>query len=207
MKRIIPIAILLLVAAGAAAWWYALPQKLGWLPEASREFVLYGNVDIRQVSLGFRVSGRLAELHADEGDVIKSGDVLAKLDAAPYEFAVRSGEANAAALQATLDKLKAGPRPTEIAQARAAYDESLADLRNANLAYDRARQLRPQGTISEASLDQATAARAMAARTLRFRQRSTETAAGRLPCRGCRLRRRPVEGGSGNTRLRAHFAR
>ena len=163
MKRILPIAILLLVAAGAAAWWYALPQKLGWLPEASREFVLYGNVDIRQVSLGFRVSGRLAELHADEGDVVKTGTVLAKLDAAPYEFAVRSGEADVAALQATLDKLKAGPRPTEIAQARAAYDESIADLRNANLAYDRARQLRPQGTISEASLDQATAARAMAA--------------------------------------------
>ncbi|MGO6905961.1 efflux RND transporter periplasmic adaptor subunit, partial [Rhizobium ruizarguesonis] len=74
-----------------------------------------------------------------------------------------SSEANVAALQATFDKLKAGPRPTEIAQARAAYDESLADLANANLAYDRARQLRPQGTISEASLDQATAARAMAA--------------------------------------------
>lgn len=88
---------------------------------------------------------------------------MAKLDAAPYDFAVRSGEANAAALRATLDKLKAGPRPTEIAQARAAYDESLADLENANLAYDRARQLRPQGTISEASLDQATAAKAMAA--------------------------------------------
>ncbi|KAF5888107.1 biotin/lipoyl-binding protein, partial [Rhizobium sp. PEPV16] len=84
MKRIFPIAILLLVAAGAAAWWYGLPEKLGWLPEARREFVLYGNVDIRQVSLGFRVSGRLAELHADEGDVIKSGDVLANLDAAPY---------------------------------------------------------------------------------------------------------------------------
>ncbi|MBY2926167.1 secretion protein HlyD [Rhizobium leguminosarum] len=163
MKRVLPLVILLLVAAGAAAWWYALPQKLGWLPEASREFVLYGNVDIRQVSLGFRVSGRLAELHADEGDLVKTGTVLAKLDAAPYEFAVRSSEANVAALQATLDKLKAGPRPTEIAQARAAYDESIADLRNANLAYDRARQLRPQGTISEASLDQATAARAMAA--------------------------------------------
>ncbi|KPH08537.1 secretion protein HlyD [Rhizobium acidisoli] len=163
MKRLVPITFLLLVAAGAAAWWYGLPEKLGWLPEARREFVLYGNVDIRQVSLGFRVSGRLSELGVDEGDVVKSGTVLAKLDAAPYEFAVRSGEANASALRATLDKLKAGPRPTEIAQARAAYDESLADLENANLAYDRARQLRPQGTISEATLDQATAARAMAA--------------------------------------------
>jgi HlyD family secretion protein len=163
VKRILSLVILLLVVVGAAAWWYGLPEKLGWWPDARHEFVLYGNIDIRQVSLGFRVSGRLAELHADEGDVIKTGTVLAKLDAAPYEFAVRSSEANVAALQATLDKLKAGPRPTEIAQARAAYDESLADLANANLAYDRARQLRPQGTISEASLDQATAARAMAA--------------------------------------------
>ncbi|RUM07493.1 secretion protein HlyD [Rhizobium chutanense] len=163
MKRMLPIAILLLLATGAAAWWYGLPERLGWLPQAGREFVLYGNVDIRQVSLGFRVSGRLSELRVDEGDVIKSGTVLAKLDAAPYEFAVRSGEANVAALRATLGKLKAGPRPTEIAQARAAYDESLADLENANLAYERARQLRPQGTISEANLDQATAAKAMAA--------------------------------------------
>ncbi|MBB3350993.1 HlyD family secretion protein [Rhizobium sp. BK049] len=163
MKRILPLLILLLVSAGAAAWWYGLPEKFGWLSEARREFVLYGNVDIRQVSLGFRVSGRISELGVDEGDVVKCGTVLAKLDAAPYEFAVRSGEANAAALRATLDKLKAGPRPTEIAQARAAYDESLADLQNANLAYDRARQLRPQGTISEANLDQATAAKAMAA--------------------------------------------
>src|SRR5690242_15580141 len=69
MKRLIPITLLLLVAAGAAAWWYGLPEKFGWLPEARREFVLYGNVDIRQVSLGFRVSGRLSELGVDEGDV------------------------------------------------------------------------------------------------------------------------------------------
>ncbi|MBW9056528.1 secretion protein HlyD [Rhizobium mesosinicum] len=163
MRRIIPLAILILVAAGAAAWWYGLPQKFGWLPERTRQFALYGNVDIRQVSLGFRVNGRLASLAVDEGDMIKSGDVLGKLDTAPFEAAVTSAEANVAALQATLDKLKAGPRPTEIAQAEAAHDESLAALRNANIAYDRARQLRPQGTISEASLDQATANRSMAA--------------------------------------------
>ncbi|MGM4911310.1 secretion protein HlyD [Rhizobium sp. 768_B6_N1_8] len=163
MRRILPLAIVILLAAGAAAWWYGLPQKLGWLPERTKEFALYGNVDIRQVSLGFRVDGRLASLAVDEGDMIKSGDVLGKLDVAPFEAAVASAQANVAALQATLDKLKAGPRPTEIAQAQASYDESLAALRNANIAYDRARQLRPQGTISEANLDQATANRSMAA--------------------------------------------
>lgn len=163
MRRILPLAIVILIAAGAAAWWYGLPQRLGWLPERGKEFALYGNVDIRQVSLGFRVNGRLASLAVDEGDMIKSGDVLGKLDAAPNEAAVASAQANVTALQATLDKLKAGPRLTEIAQSQALYNESLAALSNANIAYDRARQLRPQGTISEANLDQATANRAMAA--------------------------------------------
>ncbi len=109
MKRILPLAIILLIAAGAAAWWYGLPEKFGWLPETRREFVLYGNVDIRQVSLGFRVSGRLSELRVDDGDVVKSGAVLAKLDATPNELAVRSAEANAAALRATLDTAEGRP--------------------------------------------------------------------------------------------------
>ena len=162
MKKIL-LVLALIAAAGAAGWWYGLPEKLGWRHAQNDAFALYGNVDIRQVSLGFRVSGRIAELAVDEGDVVKSGAVLAKLDAQPFQYAERAADANVAALRATLDKLKAGARPTEIAQARAVYNESLADLKNAELGYDRAAQLRPQGTISEANLDQATAAKAMAA--------------------------------------------
>ncbi|SCW84900.1 HlyD family secretion protein [Rhizobium mongolense subsp. loessense] len=162
MNKIIPAAILL-AGAAAAGWWYDVPSRLGWAPQEAKEFTLYGNVDIRQVSLAFRVSGRLEEARVDEGDAVKRGVVLARLDNEPYDYAVRSAEATVAALRATLDKLRAGPRPAEIAQASASYNESLADLRNANLAYDRARQLRPQGTVSQAGLDQATAARAMAA--------------------------------------------
>jgi HlyD family secretion protein len=162
MKKL-AILILLLTGAGGAAWWFGLPQTLGLLHEAKAGFVLYGNVDIRQVSLGFRVNGRLAELSADEGDVIKSGTVLARLDARPYDYAVRSADANVAALRATRDKLKAGPRPTEIAQTRASHNASLADLQNAELELERAQQLRPRGTISQATYDQAVAAKAMAA--------------------------------------------
>ncbi|TCL70163.1 secretion protein HlyD [Rhizobium sp. BK251] len=162
-KQVIIPAIGILVAAGFGAWWYDLPVKLGLRPEAQKEFVLYGNVDIRQVSLGFRVSGRIDELVVDEGDVVKAGQILAKLDAVPYEHAARSAEADAAALSATLDKLVAGPRKAEIDKARADYNESLADLENADLALERAVQLRPQGNISQANLDQATARKAMAA--------------------------------------------
>src|SRR5690606_5838592 len=102
---------------------------------ASQDYnlTLYGNVDIRQVQLGFRVDGRLAETLVDEGDEVSSGTILARLDAQPYEDSVRAAEAEVAALQATLRKLRDGPRPAEIAQAKAATAEREADLQNATL--------------------------------------------------------------------------
>ncbi|EJL58320.1 multidrug resistance efflux pump [Rhizobium sp. CF122] len=162
MNKAIPI-VIVLAALGAAAWKYDVPAALGIARNADEELVLYGNIDIRQVSLAFRVNGRIEEAMVDEGDVIKRGDILARLDKDTYDHAVSSGEANVAALRATHEKLVVGPRQTEIAQAQATHDASVADLEKASLAYDRARRLRPQGTISEAGLDEATAARAMAA--------------------------------------------
>ncbi|MCZ4089271.1 secretion protein HlyD [Sinorhizobium psoraleae] len=160
MKKIAVPALLLAVTA-AGGWWLDLPARLGWA-EDNRQTVLYGNVDIRQVSLGFRVSGRIAELRVDEGDAVKAGDVIAKLDAEPFEQAADAAKAEVEALSATLAKLKAGARATEIAQARAFHEERLAELENANLAYERARRLRPNGAISQAELDQASATRAAA---------------------------------------------
>ncbi|MEF2071140.1 secretion protein HlyD [Consotaella aegiceratis] len=157
MRRVVPIIVALLVAGGAAGWWFDVPARLGWTEEAEQEFVLYGNVDIRQATLGFRVSGRIAGLSVDEGDAVKAGDVLATLDARSYESALRVAQANAAALRATLDKLKAGPRPAEIAQAKATYDQHLASVRYADLALTRAKQLRQQGTVSQGTLDEAEA--------------------------------------------------
>ncbi len=61
---------------------------------------VYGNVDIREATLSFRVAGRLAEVNVDEGARIKAGDLLATLDQEPLLNALHSAEANVAALQA-----------------------------------------------------------------------------------------------------------
>jgi HlyD family secretion protein len=162
MNKIVPVVLLVAAAGAAAAWYWGVPQRYGYFLPAPPSEVLYGNVDIRQVSLGFRVGGRLAAVAVEEGDAVKTGDVLARLDAGPYEIAVRAAEDNVAALRATLDKLVAGARPSEIAKARAAYEEQVASLANAEQALDRAGQLRSQGTVAQSSLDTATAARDMA---------------------------------------------
>ncbi len=168
MKRTVAIpALLLVVGAGlAAAVWTDLPARLGWESTKASNLTLYGNVDIRQVQLGFRVSGRIAGMKVEEGDAVHRGQTLATLDAGPYEDSVHAAEAQVAALKAALDKLVAGPRPAEIDQARAVHEERTAELQLAQQAFDRARQLRPSDAISQADLDQAAANRAAAAARL-----------------------------------------
>ena len=158
MRRRLILLLAMLLLGAAAAWWFDLPAYLGWRGDQSARLTLYGNVDIRQVQLGFRVNGRVAEMKFDEGDAIEPGDLLARLDAKPYEDAVQAAKAQADAQRATYDKMVAGPRAAEIAQARAALQERIADFENAKLAYARSVQLRPGQTISQAALDNAQAA-------------------------------------------------
>lgn len=49
------------------------------------ELVLYGNIEIRQVDLGFRTEGRLIKLFKEEGDEVKKGELLAILDDITYK--------------------------------------------------------------------------------------------------------------------------
>jgi HlyD family secretion protein len=53
--------------------------------EEKKHLTIYGNVDIRQVDLGFRVFGKVAKCFYDEGDEVKTGNLLSVLDNVPYE--------------------------------------------------------------------------------------------------------------------------
>ncbi|GAB4188092.1 MAG: efflux RND transporter periplasmic adaptor subunit [Simkaniaceae bacterium] len=65
-----------------------------------RSLTIYGNVDIRQVELGFRVFGRVGKLFYEEGDYVKEGQLLAELDPEPYLEEVQKAQANVDALRA-----------------------------------------------------------------------------------------------------------
>ncbi len=76
-------AILLLTAATAAATAVLLFSRFH--QEDERHAVtLYGNVDIRQVDMSFRVSGTLKEMFFEEGDHVQKGELLATLDDKDY---------------------------------------------------------------------------------------------------------------------------
>lgn len=67
------------------------------------ELTLYGNVDVRQVDISFRVSGKVKELKFEEGDKVKEGDLMCTLDLTPYDSQFDESVASAAAIKAQLD--------------------------------------------------------------------------------------------------------
>lgn len=80
-KKLIVFAV---VAALLAAAYYYLEQARHTGNAANGPITVYGNVDIRDVALGFRVSGRILEMRLEEGDRVTAGDVVAVLDKQPF---------------------------------------------------------------------------------------------------------------------------
>lgn len=132
MKKRLPILLLLVVAVAAITFWVrsnrTTDEGFPWL---------HGNVDIREVNLGFRVPGRIATVLRDEGDGVAEGEILAKLDAEPYERELSQARAQVEALRARVQLLENGPRPQELAQARAVVREREATLTNAERVFKR----------------------------------------------------------------------
>jgi HlyD family secretion protein len=153
MKRIpLIIAILILAAASVTTWWL-IGRK-----STQRELVLYGDVDLRQVELAFNNSERIAAVLVQEGDRVKRGEVLARLDDSRLEPQVEEAEASAAAQREVVARLRNGSRPQEIAQARANVESSAADAANARGQYERRKTLAENAVVSQQDLENARAA-------------------------------------------------
>lgn len=155
LKRILIIVAVVLL--GAAAFWGAGILREG---QASGEgdLVAYGNVEIREVNLGFRVGGRVAALHVEEGDAVEPGELLAELDGEPKRIALRLAEAALEGARAERALLEAGFRQEEIAQAEAKLSQAQAALERTGKEFRRQRQLRQSDASTQQRLDQAESA-------------------------------------------------
>jgi HlyD family secretion protein len=124
LKRLF-IILLLLAAAGGGYYYYYKEHQ-----HHDGAITLYGNVDIRDVNLGFRVFGRLEKMNFEEGDRVKKGEVLAVLDKQPYTDAVNAATADLQDKKEALDIAeKTFVRKRELLATKfasqQAYDEAL----------------------------------------------------------------------------------
>ena len=126
-KRIITSVLLCLVVILAIAIWLINKDK-----NTEHELTLYGNVDIRQVSLAFEQAGRIQTLSVQEGDKVKQGEVLATLKTDALKIQQQQAEAQLNVQKQTLIEQDAGNRPEQIAQAKAQLVSAQAQLEKAN---------------------------------------------------------------------------
>jgi HlyD family secretion protein len=142
-KPILIGAAVLLAGVAFAAWYFNRPSTD---PHA---LVLYGNVDLRQVSLAFNGSERIDRLNVQEGDRVKAGQVLGELDTRTLQLQAAQSEAQIAVQTQALQRLKSGSRPEEIAQSRAQVAASAADAELARQQLERLQSIR-QTTVGRA---------------------------------------------------------
>jgi HlyD family secretion protein len=152
MKRVF-IVVALAVVAIALARFVIIPRIQSVTETDPTTLSLYGNVEIRQVELAFRISGRLEAMMFDEGDPVTVGDVIARLDAVPMSDALNQVKAEASVRAAELSKLKAGSRRQEIERAQARVEEIEAGIVAAQLTFNRQKILVEKGFASQKALD------------------------------------------------------
>lgn len=153
MRPVLSILVLIAVAAAGTAGWFWWHDRAR---EAPTDLALYGNVEIRQVSLAFDGTGRIVELRAEEGDRVTAGQALGRLDTATLEIQVQQAQAEAEVQRQTLRRLRNGSRPEEIEQAEAQLASAEATAERAVLDLSRATKLKAQGSaaITQQSVDQ-----------------------------------------------------
>lgn len=159
-KKVLVIILALILLAGAVYGWNSYTSR------NNQNLTLYGNVDIRTVNLSFRVNGRLASLKVDEGDMVTPGQLLGQLDDAPFQNAVLQAKANVEGLRAKLALAEEGYRAEEIAQVRAAVEQSQSAYDYAQSFYQRQLGLWKTRAISANTLEDAKNARDQAKATL-----------------------------------------
>jgi HlyD family secretion protein len=144
-------ALILLVVVGYIVKWARRPHG------AVR---VSGNIEVTDAEVSFKIPGRVRERRVDEGQVVKAGQLVARLDDAELSQETALRRADAQAAQAALNELLAGSRPEEIAQAKAAseqakarLDELLAGSRPQELAAAEAALRRAQAETERAKLD------------------------------------------------------
>lgn len=97
-KRIV---IVLIVAAVAAGSWYAYQR---FHNAQNGRIVLSGNIEMTEVNAAFKIAGKLVERAVDEGDTVKKGMILARLD---REQASRTRDRETAGLTSAENQLLA----------------------------------------------------------------------------------------------------
>jgi HlyD family secretion protein len=150
-KRGMGVVIILLTIIAALLIWRVYFQEKG----DGATLLLSGNMEVTEVNVGFKLAGRVIALAVEEGQQVRTGGLLARLDNAELATIVSQNRAMLQEALSRLAELKAGSRLQEVEEARANLRAQEAELARAKRDYERAEILHKNGAISAAQFDAA----------------------------------------------------
>jgi HlyD family secretion protein len=114
---------------------------------------------VRKINLSPKEAGRIAQLYVDEGDRVKQGQLIARMESEQFQAQVKQYKAALAKAAAELAQKRAGARSEEIAEAQARVATAQANVAEAQAQLNRATEelkrnqfLAQEGAISRNTL-------------------------------------------------------
>jgi HlyD family secretion protein len=123
--------------AGAFYWWHRLHLPL---PSA----IVFGNgrLEADEINIDTKYAARIAEILADEGDVVKAGQVVARMDTRDLTASLKKAEAQVSQVRRAVD------------EANANVDQQRSQMLLAQQEFDRATCLVQKGFQTKEIMDQ-----------------------------------------------------
>lgn len=140
-KRRLPVVLgIIVLAGGVAGGWYWWQHSQAGLPAGIASG--NGRIEADEIAIATKFSGRVAEILADEGDMVAAGQVVARMDTRDLEAAMSRDEARLRQARRALD------------EARANVDQQRTRVELAQRELDRTRALVRRGFATEELFDQ-----------------------------------------------------
>jgi HlyD family secretion protein len=114
-----------------------------------------GSIEGNETIISAELAGRVVEAAASEGDAVRSGQVLVRLDETELEAKYQQALAALTAAQAELARVSAPPQPAKVAQAQAQVAEAGAALAAARSTLQDAREQRDNPLDLDAQINNA----------------------------------------------------
>jgi HlyD family secretion protein len=142
------IAVLIVVALVALAGFFLLTPP---------DDYIMGQAEATQVRVSGKLPGRIVAYHYREGDKVKKGDTLVRIDTPEIQAKLMQAEAARAAAEAQSAKARAGVREQELTGAFELWQKAMAGRDIAQKSFQRVHNLYEKGVVSAQKRDEAEA--------------------------------------------------
>lgn len=121
--------------------------------EPDNQLHVYGNIEITEVDISFKLPGKVDRRLVDEGELVTTGQLIAELEKIELVDEKKIRLAKVAQAEANYNEVKSGSLPREIVQSSSRLEQARADFARVQEDFSRQKELLKDEVISQREFD------------------------------------------------------